>query len=177
VLLLTLRGTPFVYQGDELGLVDADVPEDRVVDPGGRDGCRAPYPWDGTAEHGWPTPGGGTTWLPFPPGADTRNHAAQVADPQSILHLYRRALDLRRATPALQLGTIEMLHPPAGTLAYRRELGDDACTVLVNFTGEEVDATAVGGVGADVLLASDGTVATAGWSGVLGPDQAVVLRG
>ena len=53
VLLLTLRGTPFVYQGDELGLEDADVPEDRQVDPGGRDGCRAPIPRDVT-----PTTGG-----------------------------------------------------------------------------------------------------------------------
>jgi alpha-glucosidase len=58
VLLLTLRGTPFLYQGEELGLVDAVVPEDRRVDPGGRDGCRAPIPWSGDPDHGWPTPEG-----------------------------------------------------------------------------------------------------------------------
>ena len=177
VLLLTLRGTPFVYQGDELGLEDADVPEDRQVDPGGRDGCRAPYPWDGTTDHGWPTTDGVTTWLPFPPGADSRNHDALADDPESILHLYRRTLTLRRKTPALVLGALEMLVSPDGTLAYRRVLDGDVCTVLVNFGGEEIDVTALGWVGAEVLLASDDPAPTAGWSGVLDADQAVVLRG
>ena len=54
VLLLTLRGTPFLYQGEELGLEDADVPEERRIDPGGRDGCRAPIPWTPDPGHGWP---------------------------------------------------------------------------------------------------------------------------
>ena len=65
VLLLTLRGTPFLYMGEELGLADAEVPEDRAVDPGGRDGCRAPLPWDASAGHGWPA----EPWLPWPPAA------------------------------------------------------------------------------------------------------------
>src|SRR5439155_1763940 len=58
VLLLTLRGTPFLYQGEELGLEDAAVPPERAVDPGGRDGCRGPIPWDARPEHGWPAPPG-----------------------------------------------------------------------------------------------------------------------
>src|SRR5205823_173889 len=53
VLLLTLRGTPFLYAGEELGLLDAEVRPDRQVDPGGRDGPRAPLPWDASPEHGW----------------------------------------------------------------------------------------------------------------------------
>jgi hypothetical protein len=77
----------------------------------------------------------------------------------------------------LVLGDLELLPSPEGTLAFRRELGGDACTVLVNFTGGEVDATAVGGIGAPVLLASDDPSPTLAWSGVLGPDQAVVLHG
>ncbi len=177
VLLLTLRGTPFVYQGDELGLTDAEVPADRQVDPGGRDGCRAPVPWDGTADHGWPTSGGTTTWLPFPPDADTRNRATLAGDPASILHLYRRALAVRRATPALVLGDLELLESPEGTLAYRRVLDGDACTVVVNFRGEEVDVAALGKLGTEVLLASDDPAPSDGWSGVVGPDRAVVLRG
>ena len=56
VLLLTVRGTPFLYQGEELGLLDADVPPDRAVDPGGRDGCRAPIPWSADERHGWARP-------------------------------------------------------------------------------------------------------------------------
>ena len=54
VLLLGLRGTPFLYQGEELGLEDAVIPEQRRVDPGNRDGCRAPMPWDAKPRHGWP---------------------------------------------------------------------------------------------------------------------------
>ena len=177
VLLLTLRGTPFVYQGDELGLEDADVPEDRRVDPGGRDGCRAPIPWDGAPDHGWPTAGGATTWLPFPPEADTRNRAALAADPGSILHLYRRALAVRRATPPLVLGDLVLLPSPDGTLAFRRGLDGDACTVLINFSGEEVDVTGLGPAGAPVLLASDDPAPAGRWSGSLGPDRAVVLHG
>ena len=56
VVLLTLRGTPFLYAGEELGLLDADVPVGSRVDPGGRDGSRAPIPWDDGAAHGWPSP-------------------------------------------------------------------------------------------------------------------------
>ena len=124
-----------------------------------------------------PRRAGSTTWLPFPPEADSRNRAALAADPGSILHLYRRALALRRATPPLVLGDLEMLPSPDGTLAFRRALDGDACTVLVNFTGEEVDVTALGLVGAPVLLASDDPAPASRWSGSLGPDQAVVLHG
>ena len=66
VLLLTLRGTPFLYAGEELGLEDAVVPPERVVDPGGRDGCRAPIPWTAAPGHGWPA----EPWLPWPPEPD-----------------------------------------------------------------------------------------------------------
>jgi alpha-glucosidase len=64
VLLLTLRGTPFLYSGEELGLEDADVPPERRLDPGGRDGCRAPIPWTASGWHGWAS---GRPWLPWPP--------------------------------------------------------------------------------------------------------------
>src|SRR4029079_7633971 len=74
ILLLTLRGTPFLYAGEELGLEDAVVPPERVLDPGGRDGCRAPFPWTPRPDHGW-----GTTdpWLPWPPDPDTDNAATE----------------------------------------------------------------------------------------------------
>ena len=71
VLLLTLRGTPFLYQGEELGLLDGVVPPERRVDPGGRDGCRSPVPWDGTPDHGWPTVGGCRGVAALPSGAPT----------------------------------------------------------------------------------------------------------
>ena len=121
VLLLTLRGTPFVYQGEELGLADADIPDDRRVDPGGRDGCRAPVPWDSAPDHGWPTRPGVATWLPMAPDADRRNRASEVADPSSMLQLYRRAIALRRAVPALTRGSFELLETPDG-VARRRAM-------------------------------------------------------
>jgi alpha-glucosidase len=129
VVLLTLRGTPFLYAGDELGLLDAEVPPQRRVDPGGRDGCRAPIPWTASAGHGWP----GAPWLPWPPDPGDRSVARQREDPQSILQLHRRLLRLRRASPALHRGTWERLDAPDGVLAYERRWGRDRRRIAVNF--------------------------------------------
>jgi alpha-glucosidase len=182
VLLLTLRGTPFVYQGEELGLVDAIIAPGRAVDPGGRDGCRAPLPWDGTDDHGWATTEGIDPWLPFPAESATRNYAAQRADPTSILHLYRRLIALRRQHPALALGAFAPLEAPEGVLAYRRALDDDVCTVMINFTDAEIevgDPSSFGSLsrspGGIAAVSSDGSVDGARFDGRLRPDQAVVL--
>jgi alpha-glucosidase len=176
VLLLTLRGTPFIYQGDELGLPDADIPEERRVDPGGRDGCRAPIPWDASPDLGWPVRPGCRTWLPMPPEAEVRNRETEAADPDSILHLYRRAIALRRATPALTRGTFELLDATEGVLGFRRASDGDAVVVLVNFGGEPTDVGLPGLVGATVALASDDPAPGQVFTGVIGRDQAVVVR-
>jgi alpha-glucosidase len=167
VLLLTLRGTPFLYAGEELGLADAEIPPDRVLDPGGRDGCRAPLPWDATSGHGW----SGEPWLPWPPDPDVRNAASEQADEASFLHLYRRILAVRRASPALRSGDIEVLDAPDGVLAYRRASGDDDLAVLVNFSDHPV-ATAPGG---DVLVSSAHR-RPGDFDGVVSSDEAVVVR-
>jgi alpha-glucosidase len=170
VLLLTLRGTPFLYQGEELGLTDADVPPERVVDPGGRDGPRAPIPWDASRGHGW----GADPWLPWPPEPDVRNVEAERADPTSVLHLYRRLLSARRTSPALQLGTWRPLESSEGVLAYERRLDDDRRIVIVNFTHEEKTLA----VADDwtVEVASDGRGEGEPYGGSVAGDQAVVLR-
>jgi len=169
VLLLTLRGTPFLYAGEELGLENATVPKERVVDPGGRDGCRAPLPWDATSAHGWP---GHEPWLPWSPEPETRNVDTLRADRRSILHLYRRLLGARHASPALQLGTSALLPSPPGVVAYRRTFETDCRTVLVNFTAEAVSYTAHG----TVEIASDGVDEGRPYGGVLRPDTALILR-
>ncbi|MEJ7722088.1 MAG: alpha-amylase family glycosyl hydrolase [Ilumatobacteraceae bacterium] len=133
VLLLTLRGTPFVYAGEELGLEDAVVPPGREVDPGGRDGCRAPIPWDDTAAHGWRS---AENWLPWPPDVDERSVARQRDDPHSTLALYRRLLSLRRSLGALTAGELVPVGTPVGVLAYERRLGDERVLVAVNFSSE-----------------------------------------
>jgi alpha-glucosidase len=177
VLLLTLRGTPFLYQGEELGLEDADIPPERRVDPGGRDGCRAPIPWDGSPDHGWPVTAGHRPWLPFPPDATHRNHRDQRRDPDSLLHLYRRLIGLRHQAPALALGGFELIDLPEGLLGYRRMLGDDARVVVVNFSDRVVDIGGTGRlpVGLRVELSSDGVGQGDVFDGRVGADQAVVL--
>ena len=136
VLLLTQRGTSFLYAGEELGLQDAIVPPARVVDPGGRDGCRAPIPWDATPTHGWPI----EPWLPWPPEPERNNVATLQQDPMSILHLYRRLLKARRRSAALQRGDWKWLASPKGVLAYEREADGDRRAAIINFTDEVVDA-------------------------------------
>ena len=178
VLLLTLRGTPFLYQGEELGLLDGVIPPEQRVDPGGRDGCRSPVPWDGSPDHGWPTVGGAEVWLPFPPESGRRNRADQESDASSILHLYRRLISLRHTGRALSLGALTMLELAGGVLGYERRSGDESYVVAINLTDGAVDLT-----GPDravlydrsVAVASDGTDEGRAFSGRLRRDQAVVL--
>jgi alpha-glucosidase len=172
VLLLTLRGTPFVYAGEELGLEDAEVPPDRVVDPGGRDGCRAPIPWDGTPTHGWAT---ADPWLPWPPEPDRRNADALRADEGSILHLYRRLLAARRESAALSVGTLTLRDAPDGAVAYERVHGDDRRLVVISF-GAAVDLPPALRDGWVVDLASDTAVPAGVAIDGLDADRAVVCR-
>jgi alpha-glucosidase len=170
VLLLGLRGTPFLYAGEELGLEDATIPADRVVDPGGRDGCRAPIPWDRTRGHGW---GEAEPWLPWPPDPASRSVEALRDEPESILHLYRALLAARKASPALQLGDQVRVEVPDGALAWERAQGEDRRVVAVNFTGAPVE---VPGLRGTVQVSSDRVGEGESFSGTLGPDQAVWLR-
>jgi alpha-glucosidase len=171
VVLLTLRGVPFLYAGDELGLEDAQVPPDRVVDPGGRDGCRAPIPWDDGARHGWAA----EPWLPWPPDADRRDVASLRDDPTSIAHLHRHLLADRRASAALRRGDLEVLDLHPDVLAYRRRAGEDERVVLVDQGDTEVSLQLSGSW--RVVRCSLGLLATdATFDGRLVADQAVVLR-
>jgi len=164
LLLLTLRGTPFLFAGEELGLEDAIVPPERVVDPGGRDGCRAPIPWEADAPHGWPGP----PWLPWPPEPGPRSVEAQRRDPASMLVLVRAVLAARRASPALHAGAIALLDAPADVLAFERASASERRRVWVSFGSGEIALPA--GWTADVRTdgRDDG--------GALAPDAAAILR-
>ncbi len=170
LLLLTLRGTPFLYAGEELGLEDAPIADERRVDPGGRDGCRAPLPWEAARPHGWE---GSAPWLPWPPEPSLRSVEAQRADAGSILHLYRRLLAARRASPALALGDFEWLSSGAGVLAYRRRRDGDARTILVNFSDEPRELSLPDRLRVEV--ASDGQGEGERYGGALAPSQALIL--
>ena len=169
VLLLTLRGTPFLYAGEELGLEDAVVEGTAVRDPGGRDGCRAPVPWTADGDHGW---GGGEPWLPWPPHPEALNAAAEQSDPASMAHLYRRLLDLRRRQECLRAGDIRLIDTPSEVVGYVRRSGDETATVLVNFSESE---QVVDGVAGRVWLASAAGGEGGAWTGRLGPGQAVII--
>jgi alpha-glucosidase len=170
LLLLTLRGTPFLFQGEELGLEDAIVPPAQRRDPGGRDGPRAPIPWQARAPHGWT---GATPWLPFPPNVDLHSAEHQRADPGTMLHLYRRLLDLRRRLPALHAGAMRLRDAPPGVLAYERSTENERVLVLVNFTSTVI---AVAGVSGRVLLGTGDAAPGRPFDGTLAPDEGVIVQ-
>ena len=127
MLLLTLRGTPTLYYGDEIGMADVPVPHELAQDPWernepghGRDPARTPTPWDGSRF------GGFTDAAPWLPTGDpkTLNVAMQIADPRSELALHRRLLALRRAEPALSVGAWRPIDAEGDVLAYARIAAD-----------------------------------------------------
>ena len=154
VILLTLRGTPLLYYGDEIGMRDADVPQDRLKDPvglrhwpenPGRDGGRTPMHW--SAAGGF-TRSGVEPWLPMGDAA-ARNVADQREDPDSMLHLCRDLIALRREREDLHSGEYEALEGPDGVWAWRRGEGT---VVAVNHG----DAPAMLPVGTgEILIASE----------------------
>ena len=135
MLLLTLRGTPTLYYGDELGLPDVPVPPARVVDVAGRDPQRSPMPWTTGPGAGFTT---GDAWLPITDDPGRFSVEAQERDPRSMLALHRRLLAIRRAEPALHLGSWTGLDAPAGVVAYRREHAGTRFLVLLNLTPEPI---------------------------------------
>jgi alpha-glucosidase len=118
--LLTLRGTPVLYYGDELGLPQTPIPVKRVKDVGDRDGCRTPMHWSGETGAGF-TAEGVEPWLPF--GDLRRNVRDQREDPGSMLHLVRDLLRLRRERADLRRGAYASVPAPRSVWAWRRGHG------------------------------------------------------
>ena len=137
LMLYALRGTPFVYQGQELGLPDAEIPPDRVVDVDGRDPVRAPIPWRPPSQAG-PGAGFSTTepWLPTVGDAERLNAETQAADEDSTLNLVRRLAALRGRTPALQVGVQRTFEAGPDVLAWLREHDGERLLAAVNFAPE-----------------------------------------
>jgi len=141
-LLTALRGTVFLYQGEELGLTQSDIGFEQLQDPfgkahwprdKGRDGCRTPMPWAGGARNA-AFSSGDKTWLPVDPAHQARAVDVQEADPESCLWLARRLLALRRAHPALRLGSFEPLWADEQVLVVLRRQGADAVLVAFNLS-------------------------------------------
>jgi alpha-glucosidase len=136
LLVAALPGTLYVYQGEELGLPEVeDLPTEHIQDPmhfqsggtdPGRDGCRIPLPWDGEAAPYGFGPAGSEPWLPQPASWSELSVASELADPSSMLELYRAAIAARRSVERADL-SFEWLPSEPDVLAFRR--GDVACVV------------------------------------------------
>ena len=139
-LLLTQRGTPFLYYGEEIGMRDIRLNLSQIQDPvgkhywpfyKGRDGCRAPMQWNASANAGFST---AQPWLPLHPDYHERNVEAQLADENSLLNFYKQLLAIRRTHPELVKGDYQSLTGvPSGVMTYQRNLGDAAALILLNF--------------------------------------------
>jgi alpha-glucosidase len=175
---LALPGVVYLYNGEELGLPDVDLPDEALQDPvwersghteRGRDGCRVPVPWeDGPPGFGFTT---GTPWLPMPAEWSALTTAAQLGDAGSTLSLHRRALELRRGHPGLRGGAnarsavaaVEWFGAPPGCLAFRRSGSTLVCALNTSDSAVPLPP-------GDVLLASGPLAA-----GLLPPDTAAWL--
>jgi len=169
-LLLALRGTPFLYQGDELGLPHADVPFERLRDPEaiafwpngiGRDGARTPMPWLCDARMAGFTEAD-DAWLPL----DSRHRAlavdAQEADPGSVLHFARAAIAYRRGRESLRVGDWTDLAAPDDVIAFVRRHGVERTMCAFNLGSAPANVT---------LPASGGRIGFAHGAGELDGDQ------
>ena len=182
MLLLTLRGTPTVYYGDEVGLEQVQIPSEEVQDPWeknepglglGRDPCRTPMPWDATANAGFTT---GKPWLPLNEDWRTRNVAVEAADPDSMLGLHRRLMALRRERAALCLGDYRPVSAEDGVLVYERRVGDERLVVALNLTHEPQTAALPGDASwRPVLSTTPDAPEPGGGKLSLAADQGVIL--
>lgn len=139
-MLLCLRGTPFLYYGEEIGMTCRRLGRAALRDPlgiatwplsgYGRDPERTPMQWDDSPGAGFTS---GTPWLPVNPDFPTRNVRAQMADPGSLWSWYAGLIRLRKAEPALALGSLTWLDAPPDVMAWTRELDGRSVSVYLNF--------------------------------------------
>jgi alpha-glucosidase len=143
MLLLTLRGTPTLYYGEELGMRDVSIPRELEQDParfdgpsGGRDPERTPMRWDGSPGAGFTS---GEPWLPMGGDLDRINVAVQRDARTSMLTLYRELLALRKAEPALSVGAWSLVAADGDVLAYERRAGERRLVVALNLGHEPLE--------------------------------------
>src|SRR5690606_17167591 len=139
MMLLTLRGTPTFYYGDEIGLENGNIPPEKIQDPQGinlgahrtRDVARTPMQWDASPNARFSTV---EPWLPVTDDYRTRNVAVQSQDPNSMLSFYRRLFWLRRKSAALNSGDYRSLDAHSDCFVYLRTYGTERKLVALNFS-------------------------------------------
>jgi alpha-glucosidase len=179
MLLLTLRGTPFLYNGEEIGMRDGPIPPDRVVDVHGRDPERTPMQWGSGPGAGFTT---GDPWLPIAPSAEAINVERQRDDPASMLSLQRRLITYRRGSDALRWGryqTIATSEPDV--YAFERQAEGERLVIVLSFISRplRIDLGSIGTIASDEI-STDATRVPGGRVELadidLGPDEGRILR-
>ncbi|MHB1057499.1 MAG: alpha-glucosidase [Rhodanobacter sp.] len=153
-MVCSLRGSVCVYQGEELGLTEAELPYEALQDPygiafwpqfKGRDGCRTPMPWnDADAHAGFSR---GMPWLPVPQEHRTLAVARQDTDPDSVLNGFRTFMHWRKSQPALRWGDIDFIDVAEPVLAFTRSLAGQTVLVMFNLADAAIDAGLPAGLG------------------------------
>jgi len=161
MLLLTLRGTPTCYYGDELGMLNVPIPRELIHDPPGevhpeysRDPERTPMQWDGSAHAGFCAPDV-TPWLPVADDYQIYNVAVEQRDPRSFLMFARRLLELRRALPALVLGSYQSIEQEnVNCFVYLRQHDDQRYLIVLNFSAQDQVVTVAGHTQGYIVLST-----------------------
>ena len=183
MLLLTLRGTPTMYYGDELGMTNVPIPPERAQDPWernepghgfGRDPERTPMQWDATPNAGFTT---GVPWLPVADDFAGRNVATLRDDPGSVLALVHDLLTLRRMRPALSAGAFVARRCEGDVLSYARVHGGDTVTIILNLSGDAATIDTSDCAGATILLSTNAARARERIEAALdvGPNEGLIL--
>jgi len=185
MLLLTLRGTPTLYYGDEIGMHDVEIPPEKVQDPFeknvpgrglGRDPQRTPMQWSAAKNAGFTA---GKPWLPIAEDYAQNNVEAERDDPLSILSLYMQLINVRRGEPALEVGELERIDTAGDLLTYIRRDGESAFLVALNFGSEPqvIDISDKAG-GGRITLSTGLDRAGESVRGILHihPDEGLLLR-
>ncbi|HMF25359.1 MAG TPA: alpha-amylase family glycosyl hydrolase [Pseudolabrys sp.] len=180
MLLLTLRGTPTMYYGDELGIGNVTIPPEALQDPWeknepglglGRDPSRTPFQWDATKNAGFTD---GRPWLPVSPSYKSFNVATLRNDPTSLLSLYRRLLSIRRHYLALSIGKYRLIGVQGNAIAYERVAEGERIITCLNFGGIEQRISVQEVVGSTILASTHGDRAHLNSDFVLRADEGLV---
>lgn len=161
LMLLTLRGTPFLYYGEELGMMDERVPKNRIQDPVGirywpvypsRDNCRLPMCWSGDVNGGFSN---GEPWLPVFSKYESVNVETQSRSIESLLNFYKKLIWLRKGNDILKKGTLALDYDsPPGVLQYTREFEKKKCLIILNFENESKKIVANANRTAQILIST-----------------------
>src|SRR4029077_5489202 len=162
MLLLTLRGTPTLYYGDEIGMHQVAIAPDQVRDPfeknvpgigAGRDGCRTPMQWDASPFAGFSSV---KPWLPLADDFRHQNVVNLTADKSSILSLYRALIGLRKSNPALVSGAYVPIAAEGNLLIYRRQRDAAAFVIVLNLAAEPTSIVSrTIGIDGEILLSTN----------------------